>query len=54
MLAGARLVVSVRYCPKLHRTATIAGICRWLQEELALAWAAAMAGSSGRLELQKK
>ncbi|MDP2999200.1 MAG: amino acid adenylation domain-containing protein, partial [Bryobacterales bacterium] len=54
MLTEASLIVSVRYCPKLHRSATIAGICGWFEEELTRAWAAAMAGSSGRLELQKK
>jgi iturin family lipopeptide synthetase B len=51
MLTEAGLVVSVRYCPKLHRAATISGICRWLQEELALAWPAAIAR---RLELQNR
>lgn len=54
MLTEAGLTVSVRYCPKLHRAATISGICRRLREELALAWPATMAGSSGRLELQRK
>ena len=54
MLTEAGLVVSVRYCPKLHRTTTISEICRRLYEELALAWPAASASSSDRLELQEK
>jgi hypothetical protein len=53
-LTEAGLVVSVRYCPKLHRTTTISEICRRLHEELALAWPAASTGSSDRLGLQEK
>jgi non-ribosomal peptide synthase protein (TIGR01720 family) len=54
MLAVSRLVVSVRYCPMLHRRATVEKICGWLREELTLAWPAAMAGCPGRLEMRER